>query len=455
MRQHSLRLRLLLISALVIICSLAVAGGVLAALFSQHIERSAVRSLTNDVNRLAALIDANSSELRLTRPMSDPLYEIPFSGLYWEVRDPQSGEIVRSRSAWDQALSPSGQPSSSNSFVELRVTDPKGSPAIAIERRLSFDLDSGGARLLELIVAQDTTETDRAIVAYRSELFRALLVLALIFVVGAWMQVTVGLAPLGAVVRGVGAIRAGQSQRLEGAFPREVQPLVSEVNELAQAQELAITFARERAADLAHGLKGNLQVLNSDADALRRKGDESAATAIEMISSEMAATIDHQLGLSRLRHRSHRPAVPGDLGEVAERIVATLQKTARGAQLTWTVEIEPGTIMRLDRHDLAELLGALLENAIQWATSHVRVRASSDGLLSRLEVDDDGPGLSNAQIELLGKRGVRLDEARSGSGIGISIVREIVALNGGKLAFSRSEFGGLAAGVVLPLGVGS
>jgi signal transduction histidine kinase len=452
LRSHSLRLRLILIWALAIVLSLTAAGVVLTALFAQHIESVAVRRLTVDLNRLAALIDADDPAIRLTQSMSDPRFEIPYGGIYWQVRDPASGQVGRSRSTWDQTLDTLGRPISANQPTELRLTDPEGAPAVAVARVLSFELASGGTRPLELVVAEDAKETDEAVAAYRLDMFRALLVLAGILVLAAWAQVTLGLAPLKAIRRGVSAIRAGNALRLEGAFPTEVQPLVAEVNDLTQAQELAIQFARERAADLAHGLKGNLQVLNAEAHELRLKGDEAAAEAIESLTREMARTIDHQLGLSRLRRRSPHRAAATDLGEGVERIVRTLHKTARGTELDWAVEIAPATAVSLDGPDLAELLGALIENATKWAKTRVRVSGLRQEGFSRLCVEDDGPGLSDAQIERLGQRGVRLDEARSGSGIGLSIVREIVALNGGELSFSRSALGGLCVLVRLPAG---
>ncbi len=452
MTPRSLRLRLLLVSALTIIVTLGAAGVVLSALFADHIERATVRSLTDDLNRLTALVDAEAAEVTLTQPMSDPRFDVPYGGIYWQVRDPASGAVWRSRSTWDKTLDTSVAGISANAPVEVRVVDPEGAPAIGVARRLAFELDGGAIRPLELIVAEDTIASDAAVRAYRFELFRALIILGVILVLATWVQVTLGLSPLKAIRRGVNSIRTGEAKRLDGNFPSEVQPLVAEVNDLTEAQELAISFARERAADLAHGLKGNLQVLNAQASALRSKGDEASAASIEALTGEMASTIDHQLGLSRLRRRSPHSSAATDLLEGVERIVRTLKKTALGEELEWAIEIAPATPVSLDEHDLSELLGALLENATKWAKTRVRVAGERAGGVTRFRVEDDGPGLTEAQIRRLGERGVRLDETRSGSGIGISIVREIVALNGGTLEFAASDLGGLAVAVTLPAG---
>jgi len=447
---HSLRLRMILISALAIAVSLTAAGLVLSALFAGHIERAAVRSLTEDLNRLAALVDADAPELVLAQPMSDPRFAVPYGGLYWQVHDPKTREEIRSRSMWTASFDVEALHLPPEQPAEVQITDPEGAPAVGVGRRLSFELADGTVRPLDLIVAEDNTASAAANAAYRLDLFNALGLLAIILVAGAWVQVTLGLAPLKAVRRGVNSIRTGEASELVGPYPAEVLPLVNEVNDLTRAQEQAIQFARERAADLAHGLKAQLQVLNVEAHEIRLAGNPAGAANIEMITADMAETIDHQLGLSRLRRRSPQQSRGTDLGETVDKILRTLRKTSRGAELDLAAEVEPGLQVGLDPQDAAELLGALAENATKWATSGVRVTAKRDGGVTRLLVEDDGPGLTDAQIEQLGVRGVRLDEARSGSGIGISIVREIVAINSGRLAFRRSALGGLCVAVELP-----
>ncbi len=450
MSGRSLRLRLLLVSALAIIIALTASGYALSALFEQHIVRAEARTLTDELNRLAALVEAEAKPLRLEQPMADPRFDVPYGGIYWQVRDPGSGEIIRSRSMWDKSFDTAGLTIPANGPGQLTLTDPEGASATAIARLLSFELGDGSIRPLELIVAQDGAARNAALAAYQYDLFRALLVLGIILVLAAWAQVALGLAPLDAIRRGVSAIRTGRAKSLTGSYPSEVQPLVTEVNELMQSQELSIQFARERAADLAHGLKGKLQVLNAEAFDLRQGGQPAAADAIEALTAEMADTIDHQLGLTRLRRRSARPSEGSDLGLQVERMVRALGKTERGAELDWQVDIAAGTKIALDSADLSELLGALLENAAKWGKTTVRITGLAESDVCRMTVEDDGQGLSDADLARLGERGVRLDEAQSGSGIGLSIVREIVALNGGTLAFARSGLGGLAVSIGIP-----
>ena len=177
------------------------------------------------------------------------------------------------------------------------------------------------------------------------------------------MQVALGLAPLSAIRKGVSAVRSGESKRLAGNFPVEVLPLVNEVNALLDTQETSIAFARTRAADLAHGLKTNLTVLNVEAQELRKAGNEKSAITIEELTQDLARTIDHQLALSRLRHRSRGEVYQTPLRPQIVRVIDTLNRTPLGSALDWSVDVSDDVGVDIDPPDLTELLGVLLENA--------------------------------------------------------------------------------------------
>jgi signal transduction histidine kinase len=68
-----------------------------------------------------------------------------------------------------------------------------------------------------------------------------------------------------------------------------------------------------------------------------------------------------------------------------------------------------------------------------------------------LRITDDGPGIPTKKIEMLGRRGARLDEAVPGTGLGLAIATEILELNGGSISYARAPRGGLAVEMRLPL----
>ena len=96
------------------------------------------------------------------------------------------------------------------------------------------------------------------------------------------------------------------------------------------------------------------------------------------------------------------------------------------------------------------MLGNLLDNACKWARSSIVLEASRIDAKLVLTLDDDGPGLAAALRTVVLERGVRIDEAAPGSGLGLTIVRDLAALYGGSISLSESPLGGLRARVSLP-----
>lgn len=447
MRTRSLRLRLLILSAGTVLIALLLAGVAIATIFSNHVERNLESQLQAQMTRLTALVNVTTQAPDLTAPMADPRFDVPAGGLYWQLADQAGAVLLRSRSLWDDTIVLPASVSEAGSIE--RVNDPAGMTALALTRRLVFEMDNGASpRTLLLTIAERTDGIDAANAAFRDDLFLALSVLAVALMLASAIQIQLGLRPLDEVQRGIATIRSGGSPHLSSDYPVEVMPLVTEVNELLNLQERSIAFARGRAADLAHGLKTSLTLLNGEAEAMRRAGAPATADRVEAIAGDMLATVDHQLRLSRLRHRARLERQSSPLKDAVLRIVETLRRTPSGMTLDWQVNLPVAMSFPLDRMDLMELLGVLLENAGKWAGSRVVVSADGDVL----RIEDDGPGVEDAVLHRLGERGVRADQSVPGAGLGLAIAREIVAINGGSLQFGRSVLGGLRVEVSIGSG---
>jgi two-component system, OmpR family, sensor histidine kinase PhoQ len=118
--------------------------------------------------------------------------------------------------------------------------------------------------------------------------------------------------------------------------------------------------------------------------------------------------------------------------------------------------VAPECLFAGDREDLTEIAGNLLDNAFKWTRGKVRLSAQRisspaarrDGV--HLVVEDDGPGIPAAERTRVLDRGARLDERVSGQGIGLSVVRELVQLNGGTIEIDESPLGGARIEVRFP-----
>ncbi|HLT19026.1 MAG TPA: HAMP domain-containing sensor histidine kinase [Thermomicrobiales bacterium] len=446
MSDHSLRFRLLAGAAIWVTLALLLTGAVLLLLFRASVERSTIAGMEASLERLVSTMVPGTEPVVPEDPLADPRYAKPYGGLYWQIEGREGVPVARSRSLWDHVL-PTGEGIGTGGL--RTVPGPDGQTLAALTRPVEFATPAGPAGY-RVTLAEDRSILDQTIGDFGADMALALLVLGMAILLAAWLIIYLGLRPLGALRRGLEAVRHGRAEKLADDHPAEVLPLVSEVNELLALRDRSVAFARARAADLAHGLKTPLQVLAATADRLRTSDQQSAA-ALDEIIAEMSDRIDYQLRLARLRLRSGSHVLSASLNNAISRSASVVSKTREGEALDWNIALGDDFRVNIDRHDLLELTGVVLENAAKWARSRVDVAVRRDGTRVELTVADDGPGLGDEQIAKLGVRGRRFDESRPGSGLGLAIALEILAMNGGEAVFSQSKLGGLSVVLSLPL----
>jgi signal transduction histidine kinase len=317
-------------------------------------------------------------------------------------------------------------------------------------RDLDITNDAGDRRQLRVAVAENDALRGLSIQVFALQISLALGVVVVMLSVAGWLMVYLGLRPLEALRTSIEQVSQGKVERLKENVPVEFVPIVREVNGLLEVQERTIRLARERADDLAHGLKTPLSVMRATAERLRAAGDAANASGLDLLSYEMANRIDYQLRLTQLRIRAQNRGLSSSVDQALIRSVAVIRKTGRGAELHWHLSAAKVSA-DIDAHDLMELVGVLLENAAKWARADVQVSCSEANGRATFAVLDDGPGLSEELIRQLGVRGRRLDETKSGTGIGLAVASEIVRLNNGTVELSRGPTGGLNVAVSLPL----
>lgn len=445
MTRHSLRLRLIAGGAAAILIALSVAGIALTVLFERHVTRTIADDLEVSLKQLLAGLEVEADgHLVLARPPTDPRFSEPLSGLYWQVSDDHD-QLLRSRSLWDDRLTvPIDQPGPGE-VHHHDIAGPAGARLSIVERRVTLTI--GGKPVpVRAAVALDLARVDAAGKAFARDLVVALGILGVVLAIATSVQVMLGLRPLRALRQGVADIRAGRSDRLPQAVPDEVRPLVEEVNALLEAQACEIARSRDRAADLAHGLKTPLAALAADAARLRGRGEDKLARDIEAVGTAMSRHVDRELARARLRGDVRRGAVaPVDLAPLVRSLVTIQSRTPAGARIDYQMQIPDYTAVRFDRTDLAEVLGNLLDNATRHARSRVRIATSCDADGFCIAIEDDGEGLdTDASAAVLG-RGIRLDQRGEGAGLGLAIVQDVLDAYGWTLHLSRSELGGLKA----------
>ncbi|WP_315798864.1 MULTISPECIES: ATP-binding protein [unclassified Bradyrhizobium] len=439
MRLGSLRLRLVAAGTIALLVALGVAGFGMVVLFKRHVARTLASDLDIHLRQLLNGLEVDAEgRIVVARPPADPRFVVPLSGLYWQISD-DHGQLLRSRSLWDTILPlPIDEPGPSD-VHQHELAGPDGEHVLVAERGILMNPES--QIRVRAAVAYGLDGATSAVLTFAKDLSIALAVLAVILAVGTSVQVTLGLRPLGVLRRGVAEIRSGRRQHLPVDVPTEVAPLVEEVNALLDAQQREIMRSRSRAADLAHGFKTPLAALTADAARLRELGQLELARNIEDVAEAMSRQVDRELALARLRGKARGgPEAATELAPLVNALLGTLGRTPAAAHVSFDGEVPPGLSVAMDRTDLAEVLGNLLENAARHAASTVRIVASATPLI--VIVEDDGPGIPDAKIGRVLERGGRLDEQGPGSGLGLAIVQDVLEAYGWRLQIGRSELGG-------------
>jgi signal transduction histidine kinase len=437
----SLRLRLLAAATLGIAIALTIAGFVIVSAFDVHVRGRFIKELDDHLLQAVSLLTPQAEgKASLSGELSDPLFQRPLSGLYWQVSE-NGAVLLRSRSLWDETIPPA-QGDAARQLRELR--GPKNKWLIVVERTVVLP-GSDGDRRFEVVVAGEQCVVNEARKDFIRVVAPSLAILAGLLILASWAQVRMGLAPLAALRRQLEVFRAGQ-EKLTGPFPRELEGLVGDLNALMEAQSQAVERSRANAAKLAHGLKTPLAVLSTEARALRERGETGMADSLDREIGLMNAHVTRTLAAARAVGprspvASHTLAKP-----LLVRLVGVMKRLPRGDELTWEVEVDPEDFeLSIDQRDMEELAGNLLDNARKWARSRVRASARREEGMIVFAVDDDGPGVPADRIDDVMTRGARLDEDTPGTGIGLGVVADLAQLHHGHFVIGKSELGGLRA----------
>ncbi len=438
----SLQLRLgagLLISLVV---AFVILWWLLSSALRQQAEAAIATHLEHDAESILTAIEIGpTGRVTLDSAKIEPVYHRPFSGQYYRIM--LDDRIIRSRSLWDQDLPLSPVPSGETR--RLFVTGPRGQPLVVLVR--------GFARrgtTITVAVAEDLSPTLARIHLFqqRYSVIALLLLLTLIAVQG--LIVAGAFRPLRRILEQVSALERGERDQLDTRVPAEVAPLVDEVNRLLTVLQQRLQRSRNALGDLAHALKTPLTVVQQLAREEALKPLPAIRETLEQETTNMQRLMERVLKRARLAG-SGPPLSRFDAGREIPDLVDALKKMHRDKPRRVELRIAEAAPLPIDREDMLELTGNLLDNAWKWARTTLRCTLAVDRSIS-LTIEDDGPGVSDDGIAALSERGTRLDEAVSGYGLGLSIAKLIAEQHGGRIEFGRSrDLGGFRVVVVLPV----
>ena len=321
-------------------------------------------------------------------------------------------------------------------------------PDNQVLRLVTRSLRTPDKRNWTLAVAANKTALQRETELFQQTLLISGALLGTVLLVAAFLLLRTALSPLKTLRQAVIDRHSNDSGQIGGRFPKEISPLVDDLNLLLQRNERLREKGRLQAANLAHALKTPAAILRNElANAARgeKMNLELADEAIESIS----AAADRHLSLIAAAPDEHFRAVEADMVPVAGEVVRAIGRLF--SDVAFEIEAADSVPINMSRPDQMELLGNVVENAGKWARGKVLVKLANRDGSSMISVEDDGPGVPDSSHSAIIQQGMRLDEARSGSGLGLTIVADIVECHGGRLDLGRSVLGGLSVSVTIPM----
>jgi len=452
----SLRLRLFGGTALWIALALGLTTLALDGLFKDQATRQFEQQLQSYLYQLVAALDVDAQGNPLMQTVGvDPRFNRPESGLCWQTNDQSGTVLLKSRSLWDTKLNVANDVLKSGEIHFHTLNGPASQILIVAEQNVL--LEGLQSKPFRVIVGSDTFALDRAVQAWQRSLWLFVGILFLSLLVAASAQVAFGLLPLRQLQRALKGLRKGDNNRITGTFPTELRPLIEDFNAVIDANEKIIERARHQAGDLAHSIKTPLSVMSNalQAEQSRSQHDPVLVASLQAQLQQLQQQVQWRLKRARVAANAGVPHARTPIKTTIEQLTRVMQKVHADKSLQVIVGNMPdGLYFAGEVQDLQEIVGNLLDNAYKWAARQITVNGVCiDGRL-RLTIQDDGPGCADlTESTQPPHRGQRADESIPGSGLGLSIVRDLVELYGGELLFQAGNTQGLRIILALPGGL--
>lgn len=367
-------------------------------------------------------------------------YQRPFSGRYFIVMLDETHK-AQSRSWWDVEI-----PVHALKIGEEQVTHvngPESQPLLLLGHGYRKQ-----QRTITIYVAESLVELQQSLRMFHwlYGVFSLLGLLALL-ALQRWIVVN-SLNPLQQIKESLAKVASGELQQINASGPAEVMPLVNEFNRVLKTTSQKTRRSRLAIGNLAHGLKTRLAQLQLLAGKDSAESDAELRQTIQTCTEEIHHDVERELKRARLMGDVYASQYT-DLEVELPKLVATLQKIYSDKTVAFAWQHEGQARVMIDREDMLELLGNVLDNAFKWCRSQVQLTISVDYAL-RVVVEDDGPGSDAPALDTLLQRGMRMDESKPGSGLGLAIVQDIVQHYHGHIALAHSErLGGLCVHITL------
>ena len=436
---NSLLVRILFAGIIWISVALGISGWIIKSQFDRSALRQFDARLERQLNLLTAAIAETGGDP--SSRMTNPDFSRVYSGSYWQVFN-LDGDIFRSRSLWDVDL-PIRQSGPTISRKDILGPDNQSL------RQLTVGLVTPDNKEWTLSIAESKATLEADISAFSRALLISELSLGVALLLAATILLRTALYPLQKLRNAISRRKTGIHTKIADQFPNEIAPLVNDLNDMLSKNERLKERGRLQAANLAHALKTPATILANEITKARRG---------EPIDTELSSQAIENISAAADRHLSLASPSAEDVAKVGS---TNIQKSACEVanalkrifpNIAFNLSNVDDINVEMERSDVLEILGNLMENAGKWAKNNVVVTAKLLSGTVNLQIEDDGCGVPKRMRDTILKQGIRLDENKSGTGLGLAIVTDIVERYRGRIELGESSLGGLQINLQLPAG---
>lgn len=307
---------------------------------------------------------------------------------------------------------------------------------------------SQGVRNFYLVIAKSTKELDKN----KSDLIQhgiLILITSLLVLIAQFVSSYLVITPIRKFENEIKDIESGKQEFIKGKFPTELLEVKGAINALVRVEKGQKKRYRESLDNLAHSLKTPLAVLQGFAESNNSLTEQQSATLVNQVT-RMNDIIAYQL--RRATISDHNANIKRqNIRPIIYRLKPTFLKVHHSKSFNIEINVDENAECRMDKDDLMEVFGNLINNACRFCESIVSVTATNNGETIIIDIDDDGLGFPDKNPSTLLKRGMRADNKTEGQGIGMAVSNEIIEAAGGRMELLVSPYIGARVRLHLPV----
>jgi two-component system sensor histidine kinase MprB len=321
-------------------------------------------------------------------------------------------------------------------------------------------------RILTVPLVRDfALQVARPLAEVDAVLQRLTLILGAVLVVGVVLAAAVGglvarsgLAPLGRLTRTLEELTRTRdlTRRVEAGGSDELGRLAGSFNSLLAALDTSLRSQRQLVADASHELRTPITSVRTNLELLQRgmlEPGERDRVLVDVVTElgRLSHLVAELIDLAREEEGAPAPVVDVRLDEIAQAAVAVAAQEWPGVEFTLVAE---PSFVKGDPDRIERAIRNLLDNAAKWSPPGGVIEVVAQA--GEVAVRDHGPGVSEADAPHVFDRFWRAPTARRmpGSGLGLSIVREVARSHGGTVGVERAPGGGALFRIRFPATAG-